>query len=351
MAILKKKRRKIRIAGAGISGLVAGIILAKNGYQVEIFEKRPRIGSFFQKDIHSLRNYAYSYDIIEEYKKCDIEISNFFPVFKEFRFAPSGKSLEIYSDNKPLFYNIIRGYKDKRSLDNELLHLATFYKVRVCFNKKINKDNPKVDIVATGASQPSGIAYGGHYRMNKNIKLDSIYYLVDNNIAPKGYIYLVPFQKEFSLLLATTKIENKDKLKKRFNLLRQNNVIKKVLDGATYKNGVFGFVSFNPLETAIKDGKLYIGEAAGFIDASTGFGTHHAIISGYLAAKSIINNENYDKLWKEHFGKELKEKYLKRKQLESLNDKDYERIIEGLFKKNKEKVSLGEYKNYKDAIS
>ena len=32
----------------------------------------------------------------------------------------------------------------------------------------------------------------------------------------------------------------------------------------------------------------------------------YAITSGYLAAKSIIENKDYDKLWKKEFGKQLK---------------------------------------------
>ncbi len=38
----------IKIAGADISGLSAGVILAEKGFDVQIFEKRSEVGSFFE---------------------------------------------------------------------------------------------------------------------------------------------------------------------------------------------------------------------------------------------------------------------------------------------------------------
>ncbi len=62
-----EKNKQIKILGAGISGLTTGIILSKHGYQVEIFEKRLRIGSFFEDCIHSVKNF-FDIDILEYYK-------------------------------------------------------------------------------------------------------------------------------------------------------------------------------------------------------------------------------------------------------------------------------------------
>lgn len=339
--------KKIKILGAGISGLVAGIILAKNGYKVEIFEKRSRIGSYFEKSIHCLRNYLYDYDVIDEYKRLGINISNIYPIFKEFRFSPTLKYVEIYSKDKPLFYNFIRGYKDKYSLDNELLKTAENYGVKINFNCDMDLKNKEINIVATGASSINIIGYGRHYKKKFNSKIP-IYYFLDNRYAPQGYVYITPFLNEFSLVITTPKIKNKDLLKKRFNtLLENNNIIKKILKNTEFKNEIFGYASFNIPENAIKANKLYIGEAAGFLDAATGFGVHYAIISGYLAAKAIINNENYNKLWKQYFKQELKVRYLKRMQLQKLSITEQEKIIENLIKKYGNKISFDNYKKIK----
>lgn len=39
--------------------------------------------------------------------------------------------------------------------------------------------------------------------------------------------------------------------------------------------------------------KIIVGEAAGFQDANWGFGMRHAIESGYLAARAIIERQDY----------------------------------------------------------
>ena len=43
---------------------------------------------------------------------------------------------------------------------------------------------------------------------------------------------------------------------------------------------------------------LYVGESAGFQDGLWSFGLRYAILSGYLAARSIIDGTDYDRLWK-----------------------------------------------------
>jgi len=336
-------RKRIKILGAGISGMTAGIILARNGYQVEIFEKRPRIGSFFEKDIHSLRNYTHSRDVIEIYKKIGIRISKTYPIFKELRFSPSFKKIEVYSKNRPLFYNFIRGYKNKRSIDVELYQVARSLGIRFYFNKVI--DNKNVDIVATGARSIKGIGYGEYYSGISGIIPNSNYIFLDNRYSPNGYSCILPFKNEASIILGTTKKESKNELKRRFKLLKNNNpIIKKILKNAKFENEIFGFIFYDFPRTAIKSGKFYTGEAAGFLDAATVFGTHYAILSGYLAAKAIIENKNYDNLWKKAFEEELKIQYLRRKKIQKFNDRDYEKIMRNLIKNYGERISAKDYR-------
>lgn len=48
--------REIKIAGAGIAGLSAGIIFAKKGYEVKIYEKTSHSGGRFKGDWQHLEN-------------------------------------------------------------------------------------------------------------------------------------------------------------------------------------------------------------------------------------------------------------------------------------------------------
>lgn len=344
--------RIIKILGAGISGLSAGIILAKSGYPVKIFEKRSRIGSFLKKDVHSLRNYSYDYDVIEKYKELGVEISNFYPIFKEFRFSPSLKYIEIYSKQKPLFYNIIRGYIDQRSLDIDLFNQAKKQGVEVIFNQKIdiNKESD-IDIVATGASYRKGIVYGQHYK-NISTEPNALYFFLQNINSSYAYSYVVPFsEKEASIAIVSPQQENKDCVKKEFDkLLQGNDVIKKIIRNANLENEFFGYAFFKIPDTAVKNGKMYVGEAAGFLDATTGYGIHFAILSGYLAAQSIIKNQNYDELWKNTFGEELKKRISRRELMKKLGIKGQKKMIENLAKKYGNRISIEDYNKIYDKI-
>lgn len=339
----KKKKRAIKILGAGASGMMSAITLARNGFKVEIFEKRPKIGSFFEKDVHSLRNYCYNYDVIEKYKELGIKISNVYPIFKEFRFSPSLNQIEIYSKNKPLFYNFIRGYNDKRSFDVEFYRIAKKNGVKFYFNKvpKISE----IDIVATGASSIKGIAYGAYYKNIQN-EANSLYVFFDNRYSKKSYSYIAPFNKEASVIITSTQKQSKKEMKKKFGrLIKENLIVKNLLKGAKFKNEIFGHAFYDLPKTAIKNNKLYVGEAAGFLDAARGFGTHYAIFSGYLAAMAIIKEENYDKLWKRTFGKELKNQYFRRAKLEKLSNEKYEKNTKTIIKNYNNKISANAYKN------
>ncbi|MCK4892073.1 MAG: hypothetical protein KAS78_05380, partial [Candidatus Pacebacteria bacterium] len=125
---------------------------------------------------------------------------------------------------------------------------------------------------------------------------------------------------------------------------KNNPIIKRIIKSAKFKNEIFGHVFYDLPKTAVENGRLYIGEAAGFLDAATMFGSHYAILSGYLAAMAIIKNKNYNVLWKEKFGKELKNQYLKRKKIQKFENKDYESIIDNLIKNYGNRISSDEYR-------
>ena len=342
-AKVQKTKKQSKILGAGVSGLVSGIVLAKHGYNVKIFEKRPRIGSFLEKDIHSLRNYSFDCDIINKYRRLGIKISNFYPIVKQVRYSASLKSIEIYSRKKPLFYNVVRGYADERSLDVDLFEQAKANGAEVVFNQKIDPDRNNMDIIATGARYRKGIIYGRHYR-NVSVEPNTLYFFLNSNRSSYGYTYINPFfGKEASIAIVSPQSEKKEYLKRKFNTIVKNKVISKIIKNAEVENEFFGFAFFDTPETAVRKGKLYVGEAAGFLDATTGFGLHYAILSGCLAARSIIEKKDYDKLWKETFGKELERRYSRKKLFKKMGIKGQKKIIKNLIEEHGKRISINAY--------
>jgi len=343
---------KIGILGAGVSGLSAAIILAEKGRQVNVYERRSRVGSFFKKDVHSLRNYSYEYDVIEKYNELGLKLPKVYPVSKEFRFSPSLKSIEIYSNNRPLFYNILRGCSDERSLDNSLLKQAKELGVKVHYNQNVDPSDSKINIIATGAFSQKGTVYGNHFK-DIDVEENSLYVFLTNYNSHYGYVYLVPFYgKEASLAIVSPQGEDISILKNRLEDLKENNsFIKKAICNTELINDFSGFASFDVPETATKNGKLYIGEAAGFLDSTTGFGLHYAILSGSLAAKSIIEGGSYDDLWKRNFLDNLRKRYQRRLVFEKATGLDQEKMISGLIDNFGERILVNDYKKIYDKYS
>ncbi len=112
----------------------------------------------------------------------------------------------------------------------------------------------------------------------------------------------------------------------RFNAIKKFNI-----ENPKNVGGIGCFSSNNIFKNS---DRLFIGEAAGLQDMLWGFGMRFAITSGFLAAQSIIKNQNYEKLAKTNFNKKLKASLVNRFLWEKINAKDYYFIIEKVKKKN-----------------
>ena len=121
----------------------------------------------------------------------------------------------------------------------------------------------------------------------------------DDEIAPKGYAYLLVNNGYGT---AATVIYDDCKNEKKYfgNMLEffKNNKPFNIKNEKRFGGRGNFFIG----DTQVYHNKIYIGEAAGFQDYLWGFGMRYAILSGYMAANSIISGLNYDLLWK----KELK---------------------------------------------
>ena len=95
-----------------------------------------------------------------------------------------------------------------------------------------------------------------------------------------------------------------------------------------------GFVNFGFLSSARVNGQYLIGEAAAFQDQFAAFGMTYAFKSGYLAARSIIENLDYDALWKKDFLRQLTVSATNRRLYEKLSNNGHERLIRLLMSRN-----------------
>ncbi len=322
-------KKEIKIAGAGLSGLCAGINLLKAGFKVVIFEKGSDSGLRFTNDFQGLANWMTDGDILEFLEKMNIR-TDFYasPVKQGIFLGPGSKNKSDFKSGKILLYLVKRGTTDG-CLDASLKRQFLEEGGRIEFNTVV--DLMDVDIIATGPKKAKFRTLGYNFKTNLP---DIVCEIMDNDVAPKTYSYLLI--REGRGTLGTVLIDRFDKheacLKKTIEIFEKE-------IGLAMENGekFGGFADFFLAETAIRGGKLCVGEAAGFLDILTGFGMFFALRSGHLAAKSIAENINYDKLWKKEFNDPIRASMVSRFLFEIVGNRG-SRIIPGFITKNQDNL-------------
>jgi flavin-dependent dehydrogenase len=310
----------INILGAGIAGLTAAINLAKNGFDVTIYEKNKSIGE--RENICALRNYDLNKDAIKELEECGVKLNPTSRIKRVIKFSPNHR-IEEFS-RTPIFYVVCRG-KEEQSLDMQLYRQALDSGVKILFGKSVNEKD--VDIVATGHRRNDIFAYGHIYEdLNLESETGCIFY--NNLYSPRGYIYLLNSNNKTIICAVSFYKKAFEYVPVNFSIfLNKNEYVRDLVRDKEPLHIVSGYGNYDVLKSATSGGRYYVGDAAFFQDASKGFGIRYAVLSGYLAAKAIIENKNYDDLWKSEFEDELKRNFKRRVLINSLDNKDYDLLL------------------------
>jgi len=310
----------IKIAGAGISGLTSAINLAKNGYDVVVYEKDK---SFRKDNICAVRNYDLKKDALEEFRGCGVDLKPHSKVGRVIKFSPN-HSAEEHS-KKTVFYIFERG-STENSIENQLYMKAKDLGVRIFMGEPINEKG--VDIVATGDRRMDIFAYGQMYK-ELDIPADTAYVIYNDLYAPRGYIYILTANDRTVVVSVSFKKDEFRYLPAKFSsFLIKNQFVRDLTEGKEPIKRISGFGNYDILKNAEENGRCYVGGRGFFMDASKGFGIRYAIITGHLAAKSIANNLNYDRLWKNVLKGELERNFKRRILLNGFTDKDYDLMLE-----------------------
>jgi flavin-dependent dehydrogenase len=285
---------KVKIAGAGPSGLTAAILLAKAGYEVTINEAREDVGARFIGDFQVLENGSGHLDFLEWLQKIGLSI-NFFtkPVYEATLFDYRLKSKTVCSKD-PFGYFIQRGGGGKTSLDQGLRDQALSAGVKIHFQSPANL--PEVDIVATGPSSADALAKEMTFRTNGP---DKVWVLFDMKVAPGGYAYLFVLDGVATFGCAITR--DLPQINRYFDLALKRFQAIAPISISDAKTG-YSFMDFSLKHSAINNEKLYVGEAGGFQDYLFGLGLRYAMMTGYFSAMSLIENKSYDLLWRDGHG-------------------------------------------------
>lgn len=288
----------IEIVGAGPAGLVAAINLARAGYRVTVFEAKPDVGHRFHGDFQGLENWSSDYDVTLLLEKLGVWGGGHrgftCQPYNELVVFDANLKKTVMKSERPFFYLVARGGK-AGCLDIGLLETAASAGVEVVFNKRVDKLGAG-GIVSLGPRAADVIVMGVVFDTTME---DTASAVLDDRLAPKGYSYLLVHKGKGTLatcIFREFKSEREcfertvERFEKLFPSLDMTN--KKELGG--YGNFFFGRPVF-------ENGKYYVGESAGLQDCLWGFGMRYAMVSGWLAARSVIEGADYAAL----LGKEL----------------------------------------------
>jgi len=280
----------VRIAGAGPAGLAAAIHLARAGVKTCVYEKRPAAGRRFHGDLQGLENWSGegdAPDVLDELARFGIPRNFDCDPFQNV-LVTDGANAARAEFASPLFYLVKRG-DVPGSLDAGLLASAREAGVEFRFGTRL--DSRDAHIVATGVDSREIYAAAAGFVFRTNFP-DTAAALVHPEAAPRGYAYLLIsggygcvctclFEHTERAQAALQETCRHFRRVYGFDLKRDAHTITRM----------GGVVSLSAETRFAEEGRLFVGEAAGMQDFLWGFGMRHALVSGVLAARSLLEPE------------------------------------------------------------
>jgi flavin-dependent dehydrogenase len=262
--------KTVTIAGAGPAGLAAAIHLRRSGVPVAVFERRDAVGARFIGEWQLLESYSRKEDALEELRSMGIEPAfEHVPATWAHLLDDRGRKLEVRSES-PYGYFLRRGV-EAGTLDRSLEAQATALGAEIHYRRKLAPE--EADIVATGPGPADGIAKEIAFRTGAPDRVEVIF---DPDLAPDGYGKL---EAQF------------DKAVARFQEIAP-------FDIESPRPG-YSYMNFFLHGSSERGSRLFAGEAGGFQDYLFGLGIRYALVSGHLAARSLVERVPFDELWRE----------------------------------------------------
>ncbi len=280
----------ISIAGAGPSGLAAAIVLARAGRSVTVHEAKADVGSRFIGDLQIIEGSSESEPVPDFLDRIGIERNFYFrPATWATFYDHRNRGRTIRSED-PFGYFIRRG-NAADSLDHGLLAQAQNLGVEVRFNSRLKPE--EADIVATGPAAPDGLAREMTWHTSDPERVE-VYF--NHHLAPGGYSYL--FILDGIATFGCAIVADFKKIDEYFeHSLAAARLANPFVVPPETRTG-YSYMNFHLKRTAVKGTSRFVGEAAGFQDYMFGLGIRYALTSGSLAARSILENRDYNELWK-----------------------------------------------------
>ena len=300
--------KPVRIAGAGPSGLAAAIALRDAGIEVQVFERRSRLGARFPGSLQILDNFTFPGNSLDEVRRLGIEPSFVRHPFFGSRFfvrrRPGTDSgawrFRDLSGAAPYGYCVRRG-DEPGCLDFELARQAEDRGARIRLRSFL--DPEAADIRATGPREADGLAAELHFATDGSDRLEALW---DEEIFPGGgYAYRIVSQCRGIVTIALIGAADRprgrfdDRLERSWDFFQRQEAIRMDRLHLNWSRVNFYLCDFSRAETPLP------GEAGGLIDYTAGFGIRTALVSGHLAGVSLARGVSFADLVRRRFGRSV----------------------------------------------
>ncbi len=315
----------ISIIGAGPAGSYSAYLLAKDGYEVRVYEEHKQIGN----PIQCSGVITPALDGLLKIRK-NIIVNK----IKKFRFySPNGKFFEI--DIKPDYIF------DRGELDRYVASLAQDAGAKFLTEKKFldfekNKDKLKLKFNDGFINTEKLIGADGPYSqvaksaglfgtrkyitgMQARCKIPEHDKEVTDIFLGYGeFAWLIPENENVARIGLVSEKNPTEEFKKLIQRCNANFI--------SYQSGMIPL--YNSKIKTQKNNVYLIGDAATQVKASTHGGILYSMLAGKALHQSIKEDKSYEKLWKKEIGFNLWLNLKIRNTLINFNEKDYNKLVE-----------------------
>ena len=277
---------RIDILGAGLSGLAAATILAQAGKEVHVHEIRKDSGSRFDGDFQGIENWTSNVDFFDEMREWGLNPDEF--KSNGFDIIDLIHPDDVITNPKTIgdAFRVVERGTDEHCIDQGFKRMAIAAGANIHYEVKV--DPKTCDIIAAGPKDSSAIAFGEIFHTDH---ANHVAFQLNDKLAPGAYSYLIIID---GIGLICTCLWRQQKKSGRY----LNETIAWYdehyeLNRKPIKR-VGGKGDFSLPKKYIHENKIYVGEAGGLQDFMWGFGMKYAITSGVLAAKSILDECDYE---------------------------------------------------------
>jgi flavin-dependent dehydrogenase len=330
---------KVAIMGAGLSGLCCAIILERNGIEPTIFEKRRMPGDRFinAEAIFNISNRPINNCLDHFRNEYGIDLK---PIDKI-------RELKVYGPNSEALLHGNLGYSNLRGRHEEAFEsqLARQVKSKIIFNSEYEYEDLLKEYTHVVLAPGDG-AYAAklnNFRVDLtinvrgatvdgNFKTDHIISWYNNEFAPKGYAYLMPYtEREANISIAypsypDTTIEDISDLWDKFYSRAKRDVKQalNITDKYEVKSYILGTCNRPKINNT-----YFTGNCFGSIMPAYGLGQFVAINTGINAALDICGKGDYEDLIKP-FKKSYEDSLIIRRAMEKLDNSKLDIFVKAM---------------------